>query len=356
MKKISLFIKYISICVVCLLSGGSLLAQPGWGGGGGATNLPLVAETDFSSSTKEAGAYFASVEEVDGFGQSVILPSVSTGLSLVKTTKSTETKSDFLSKVQYAVTPNPIRVDSFRFNDNKDSGEWGFIVSGGSTGAQSNQKMLSFDVFGVKNGGRYRVEIEICNPFDAGEVPAGYSAQVRVGVNNAATSNGSDQSGATSKISKGGNCTTITVNSPTTDQQEVRPIADNRLTVNLFIGQLQQSQAIMIKSIKVYAEVEPAIVGLSTVCAGGETSLLSADNTYIGCKMQWYRDGVQIAGADGTTYTHTSTKTLGADETKKYTYSYKVTTPNGDVFSSSNFVVTDKVCCIGDDGKRRPVS
>ena len=348
MKKINLITKCFTICVLCMLSGGSIFAQgfPGMGGGGGNTGLPLVAETDFSSSTKSSKDYFAALVEVDGFGKSVIMPHLQTSISLMTSTKSTATKSDFLSKYQYGVTSNPVRLDSLRFKDNNDNGEWGFVVSGG---AMANQKMLSFDVSGLKDGGRYKVEIDYCNPFATGEIPAGYAAQIRVGVNNGATSYGQDLSETNNKIRTGG-CATATINGPT-NNQETLDIANGRLTVNVFVGQLSSGQAIMIKAIRVYAEVEPAILGLSTVCAGGETALLTADNTYMGCTMQWYRDGVKLNGETGTTYTHESTKTLNPGETKKYKYTYKVTTPNGDEFTSSAFEVTDKVCCIGDDGK-----
>ena len=341
MKRINSLISCFTFCVLCMFSGGSIFAQ------GLTPSLPLVAETDFSSSTKDPDAAFASMDEVDGFGKSVITPHVSTNLTIAKTLKTTATKSDFLSKVQYAVTPNPIRLDSIRFDDNNDSGEWGFVVSGGSTA--QGQKMLTLDVSGVKDGGRYRVEVDFCNPFNTSENPPGYAAQIRIGVNNGPTSQGQDVSQANTKIQRGG-CTTATLSGPT-QTQELMDIANNRLTVNIFIGQMQANQAIMIKKIRVYAEVEPAIVGLNTVCAGGETSHLSADNTYLGCTMQWYRDGVKLNGETGTTYTHKSVSTLGEGQTKKYTYSYKVTTPNGDVFTSSDFVVTDKVCCIGDDGQ-----
>ena len=309
--------------------------------------LQLVAETDFSCSGKGLGAAIASIEEVDGFGKSILTPKLSTPLTLATTTKSTATKSDFLSKAQYAVTPNPIRLDTLRFYDNENNGEWGLVVSGGST--TQGKKMLSFDVTGVKDGGKYRVEVDFCNPFNTKENPPMYSAQIRIGVNNGATSQGQNMSQASMKIQRGG-CTTATLSGPT-QTQELMDIANNRLTVNVFIDQLYDNQAIMIKGIRVYAEVEPSIVGNEVVCAGGEHALLSADNPCVGCAIQWYRNNLKINGATGNTYTHVSTNVLNPSETAVSNYFYELTTPDGDIIKSSNFKVTDKVCCISDDGQ-----
>ncbi|MBO7428392.1 MAG: hypothetical protein J6U08_06760 [Paludibacteraceae bacterium] len=312
-----------------------------------ASLLPLVAETDFSCSNKGPNTSIASIEEVDGFGKSILTPKLSTPLTLATTTKSTATKSDFLSRVQYAVTSNPIRLDTLRFYDNDNDGEWGFVVSGGSTA--QGKKMLSLDVTGVKNGGKYRVEIDFCNPFNTNENPPMYSAQIRIGVNNGNSSTSQELTQASQKVTNGG-CTTATISGPG-NNMEFQAITNNRLTVNVFIGQLPADQAIMIKSIRVYADVEPSIVGNNIVCAGGEHALLSADNLCVGCTIQWYRNNLKINGATGNAYTHVSTNSLGSGEIAVSDYFYELTTPAGDIIKSLNFKVTDKVCCISDDGQ-----
>ena len=333
------FTKRLTLLVFLLGMVGSVLAQ------GGTQNLPLVAETDFSCSMKDPDAALASIDEVDGFGKSFLTPYLTTRLTLAKTTKSTETESDFLSKFQYAVTPNPVRLDAYRFYDNGDNGEWGFVVSGGNNA--SFQKMLSFDVTGVKNGGKYRVEVDICNPFDSTKIPAGYAAQIRMGVNNTSTSNGQDLVQISSKITKGG-WVTASVSGPT-QTQEMMAITNNRLTVNLIIGQLPSNQAIMVKGIRVYAEVEPTISGPDEACANGEPIKLTAVTFGQSQTIQWYKDGVKIDGATGQTLTHTP-----GDAAKKCTYYYKITTPNGDALPSNSFIVNDVICCVDEDGK--PIS
>ena len=102
--------KQLTLLVFLLGVVGNLLAQ-------GNTNMVLVAETDFSCSGKGSTSNFASIDKVDGFGNSLIKPRLLTSLSLATTTRSTEKKSDFLSKAQYAITSNPKKLDELRMID-----------------------------------------------------------------------------------------------------------------------------------------------------------------------------------------------------------------------------------------------
>ena len=140
MKTVKRLIQTVCLVVLSMLPIGAL-AQ--------GNNMILISGTDFSASVKSPDDYFAAINEVDGF-LGIIKPStLATDLSLVTTTKSTKTKSDFLSKSQYGVTPNPIRLDSLRMIDNP---EWAFVVSNTS----SQTPLLHFSVLGLKDGSSYR--------------------------------------------------------------------------------------------------------------------------------------------------------------------------------------------------------
>ena len=83
----------------------------------GVCALPLISETDFS--VAEGTNDYYSVEMTDGFVNSKAIPHISVeSIPLADGTESTETKSDFLDKPHYAITPNPIRLDNLRLEDN----------------------------------------------------------------------------------------------------------------------------------------------------------------------------------------------------------------------------------------------
>ena len=336
--------KSLGLFVFLLGMVGSALAQ-------GAQMLPLVAETDFSCSDKDSMASFAAIGEVNGFGRSYFTPTLSTPLNVVTSTKSTTTESDFLSKMQYAVTSNPIRLDSLRFFDNENNGIWGFVVSGKNI---INEPILSFNVSGVKNGGKYRIEIDICNPLSkdyletSGSAPqphlsASYQSMIRVGVNNTSTSQGTLLNAIPNKA---GECITQSVSSPISVQQDLRPISGNKLTVNIYIGQMAEGEALMIKSIRVYAETEPTISGPNEACINGKSIKLTANNIGKNSTIQWYRNNVKISGAAGQTLFH-----IPGDAAGTFKYYCRVNIPSGDIIQSKEYIVNDIICCIDETGK-----
>ena len=189
--------------------------------------LPLVAETDFSVAGAEAD-YYHSIDMVDGFGNSAIKPHLEVGtFALIDSTAADKTTSTFLNNVCYAVTPNPIRLDSVRMFDNEDSGEWGFVFSGGKTGV-SNRLALRMTVGGLLAGGRYSVVVEYCNPHKDtylntnGSNPdphlsGSYSGQIKVGTN---ASGGNPDGVSTNNLgSTTFNCKTAIINTPTQSTQ-----------------------------------------------------------------------------------------------------------------------------------------
>ena len=161
--------KRLTLLVFLLGVVGNLLAQ-------GNTNMVLVAETDFSCSYRP-NASLASIVEVDGFGKSLIEPTLSTSLKLASTTKSTEKKSNFLSQAQYAITSNPAHLDSLRMIDKN---KWGFVTST----TKSGQTYLVMDVNGLKNNSDYRAEIEYTVPLTNKEIQSTqYNVTLRAVIN-----------------------------------------------------------------------------------------------------------------------------------------------------------------------------
>ena len=320
-------------------------------GGGGATNLPLIASTDFTVVGGEDD-YYHSFDMQNDFG-GFVLPTFRTNFSLPDSTASTTTKSTFLDKQHYALTPNPIRLDSLRFNDNKDSGEWGVVISNG-TGLAPKTPVFSMDVVGLKNNGSYRVVVEVCNPHStkylntSGAAPAphlssGYSPALKIGVNNSQFGGKDARPG-----SKAGDCAEIEITNPATATSDFGPVQDNKLTINFYIQQMAKGEAIMIRSIKVYGELDPKITGPDEVCAGGESGILALSATYQGCKYQWYCDGKAIPGATNQSYAHVSEKITKDEE---HEYYIEVTTPDGKKVKSNVHKLTDAICCTSDDGE-----
>ena len=188
-------------------------------------NLPLVAETDFSVSGGDDD-YWHSLDMVDCYGNSIVRPSwaIGAGYSNPKDTKSTPTKSTFLDNTSYAVTPNPIRLDSLRFDDfgtgkgmTAKSDDWGIVFSAGSR--ISGRTAVSFTVPGLKDNGRYRVEVEYCNPLTTTylntdgsnknpHLSGSYSSQLKIGINGKG-----DGKQVTNLPSKAGNCLTASISS-----------------------------------------------------------------------------------------------------------------------------------------------
>ncbi|MFA6884719.1 MAG: hypothetical protein WCQ55_06395, partial [Paludibacteraceae bacterium] len=321
---------------------------------GQGTDLVLVSATDFSVSGGEDD-YYHSTDMIDGY-TGVIKPNITIGgsFTLVDTTGSNATESSFLDSQHYAVTPNPIRLDSLRMYDNADSGEWGLVFSGGKKGLSGNTVAMTYTVNGLKNNAEYQVEIEWCNPLSAtylnpsGSNPdphltGGYQSQIKVGTNNTQI----DGTNAGSPGTTAGVCKTQIISSPSSTTTTQGPIVGGKLEVNVIINQMGAGEAIMIKSIKVYSKVDVAISGLQEVCLGGESSVLSLTASYVDSKYQWYRDGVAIAGATGQTYKHESSLTASStsDGSKTYQYTVKVTAANGDVIESDPFEMKDVLCC-----------
>lgn len=316
------------------------------------TNLPLVTSTEFKVVGGENDAYH-SLDEVNDF-EGLITPTFKINFSLPDSLVSTEKKSSFIDEQHYAITSNPSNLDSLRLYDNEDSGDWGIVISNGKSTTSMKNPVFSMEVTGLKNNGKYRVVVEVCNPHptkylntsgatSAPHMSSGYSPALKIGVNNTLLGGKDARPGF-----KENSCTEIEITNPALATSDFGPIHDNKLTVNFYIQQMAKGEAIMIKSIKVYGEVDPKITGVSEVCAGGEFGIISLESTYKGCKYQWYRDGKAISGATGLSYTHISGNN-SMEETHEYYI--EVTTQEGKKIKSNVHIITDEICCVSDDGE-----
>ncbi|MBR4838940.1 MAG: T9SS type B sorting domain-containing protein [Paludibacteraceae bacterium] len=360
MKKLNFRVKWLFLCAVLFLFFTEVTAQWNPGGGGG-TNLPLVAETDFSVGGGDDD-YWHSLDMVDGFGNSIVRPTWKIGraFSTPKDTKSSATKSTFLDGTHYSVTPNPIRLDSLRFGDygtgkgkTATGDDWGIVFSSGTRALSGNQTAVSFTVAGLKNNGRYTVEVEYCNPLASTyletsgsntkpHLNSGYQTQIKIGTNN------SQQDGAqtTALPGKSGNCLTAKISNPTNYNNTQGPIENNMLTVNVIISQMAAGEAVQIKSIKVYAELDAKLTGETELCAGGEKAPITLINNFMGCTYQWYRDGQKVNGETSVSISHTS----GDQVNKEHSYYCEIKTPSGSTVKTETFKVKDIECCVDKNG------
>nr|MCR5497757.1 hypothetical protein [Paludibacteraceae bacterium] len=349
MRKISLIAKCFTICVLCMLSGGSVFAQ---------NNLVLVSGTDFSCSGKDPDDHIASVDDVDG-DLGILHPFLKTSLRLATTTKSTAASSDFLGRnTLYAITPNPMLLDERRLMDEDG---WGFVVSGLPTSPQDQTPVLEFSVHGLKPGSDYRVEVEMVLPLSADFLADmnSYNPKLKVSVNNTNQGqSGTNSSGFDKNRDRSGATETITISctngristTPNNGGNDSRTIGrDGELNVKIFMPQGASQQAVMIKSIKVYGVPDAKILGAETVCVGGETATIAVEGNYKDATYTWYRDNAKITQT-GSTIVHTSDlRTPGT-----HTYYYEMTVPDGNggtkKIKSESLKITDKQCCTNDEG------
>lgn len=333
-------IRTIFLFILCIFPMGEALA------------LPLISETDFS--VAEGTNDYYSVDMINGFGNSIV-PHISVGsIPLADGTESTETKSDFLEEPHYAITSNPALLDNIRL-DNYDWGGLIFSAGKGTNKISEGTKILSYIVSGLKNGGEYEVVVEYCNPLSttylntsgsnsAPHLTGSYHSMIQVGVNNTETSSGKK---LVALSSKAGTCLAATIKSPTAEQleqEDVRPITDNTLTVNVYISDMGDGEALMIRSIQVYAEPEfvpeAEDITIAPFCENDPNRATKLDealavipSTY---DITWYRDTVtpikdsepDVVGASASTMPYVSYFTVTDKKTKLvskyYTFTFTV--------------------------------
>ncbi len=326
-------------------------------------DLILVSGTDFTPKGMDSETYTSwELVEAGGVGYlGIIKPQVTINKPVVERTEFTSKKSDFISGDCYAITNNPCKIDSFRFYDTKEDA-WGILLPRGGTSAET---FMSLKVNGLKGASDYRVEIDYCFVADysvkwgTGYPGVNYntgSKQVEFGgidpkirfvVNpdQYNTTSGPDVGFSTAEKT-GRGCAMATVTPKSSNSGPVSATGELQLNINT----TQQTAAIFITAIRVYADVSPKISGVETVCAGGEKGLVSVGSAYLGATYQWYKDGAKMAGETGMTIAHTSDlKTEGSHE---YYYEMQVDDGTGKKVTrkSPTWTVEDIMCCQNDDG------
>ena len=322
-------------------------------GGGSAAGLVLVSSTDFSVSGAESKPLNA-VTSVNGFN-GIFTPEISVGedYSLPSDVYTDPSETTFLSGKHYGISYRSHFLDTLRFARTTD--DWGIVFSSGDKSVLSNTLLLNYRVGGLKIGGKYRVEIEVCNPHSASYLdPSGsnknphlnssYHSILKVGTNNSIKIPG----GIDVNVPFYADSSRVyTISSPASLDSRQGAITNGTLDVNVYMNEFNPYSAVKIKRIKVYAEVDPMVVGQYSECVGGKKATFKLKDTYENCKYQWYKDGKAISGATESTYTHTT----GNVDGQEYSYYCQITTAEGEKIKSRTWTFEDRICCIDDNGK-----
>ena len=322
-------------------------------GGGSAAGLVLVSSTDFSVSGAESKPLNA-ITSVNGFN-GIFSPEILVGAdySLPSDVYTDPSETTFLSGKHYGISYRSHFLDTLRFARTTD--DWGIVFSSGDKSVLSNTLLLNYRVGGLKIGGKYRVEIEVCNPHSASYLdPSGsnknphlnslYNSSLQVGTNNSIKIPGGIDVNVPSYADSS---RVYTISSPASFDSRQGAITNGTLDVNVYMNKSNPNSAVKIKSIKVYAEVDPMVVGQYSECVGGKKATFKLKDTYENCKYQWYKNGIAISGATESTYTHTT----GNVEGQKYSYYCEITTAEGEKIKSRTWTFEDRICCIDDNGK-----
>ena len=312
--------------------------------------LPLVAEIDFSVPGQE-GAQMVSLDKVSATGNTIVPITFSTEMKMADSIAFSEESSSFLDNQPcYAITPNPVRLDSFRMMDNEDNGEWGFVVSSGKRGLQQ-QCVLSCHVEGLKAQGKCRIEVEYCNPHTPSYVDysptnpephsvAVYSGELMINSGKKPLAAAYEMFSLRSLAAKKCSLSIFETSAYLANLNEKGDL-DFHLATNLYTG-----FALMIKSIRLYADIAPIVYGPNEVCVGDNSIELSADTIYKNTSIQWCENGRLIPRATDWKYVHVSSSSTPQSST----YSYILSSRN-DTIRSASFRVEDIVCCENDKGQ-----
>lgn len=316
--------------------------------------LPLVAEIDFSVPGQE-GAQMVSLDKVSATGNTIVPITFSTEMKMADSIAFSEESSSFLDNQPcYAITPNPVRLDSFRMMDNEDNGEWGFVVSSGKRGLQQ-QCVLSCHVEGLKAQGKCRIEVEYCNPHTPSYVDysptnpephsiAVYAGELMINSGKKPLAAAYEMFSLRSLAAKKCSLSIFETSAYLANLNEKGDL-DFHLATNLYTG-----FALMIKSIRLYADIAPIVYGPKEVCVGSDAVVLSADTIYSNTTIQWYENGRAIKGATDWEYVHVPYPVSPQKET---VYSYSLSSSSVEMQSAS-FQIKEIECCKNDIGQPLP--
>ena len=256
--------------------------------------------------------------------------------------------SDFHDSPHYAVTNNPIKLDSAAYMD-MGVDNWYMVFSAPS----GRGSLFMYKAEGFTPNTSVEVHVKFCRLIDTDGKMVGAQVnnggicqykplQGKVKVNwNYSSANVHGDSNC--NISTVGGCQDVVVKAKSNSAGVVE--------VEFEPDQLDVCSAYFIDYICIFGQVTPKISGVSEVCAGGENAPLYVESVYNGATYQWYKGGSPIAGATDLQYKHES-----GDTTTSHTYHYVMTTPGGQTVTSEKIIVNDIICCPAETpgGKPKP--
>ena len=344
MKK-NLIKRLVSWAFLLGVSGSAMAQAP--------AGMVLVAGTDFTATGYEKNTYVG-FDETDQEG----LTDGTFKTSVTRIDKDTKVDgvawdyetgaSDFHDTPHYAVTNNPIKLDSAAYMDMGEK-NWYMVFS---TPGSTKDPLFTYSAEGFKSGSKVTVKIKFCRLIDTkgqikgqkknnGGICQYEPLQGKVRVNQDFSSENIHKD-ADLNIADPGDCKEIEISTVASSGGKV--IVD-------FVPQFQSSCcAYFIDYIYIYGTIAPEVKGEEEVCAGGEHSVLYLNRTYTGVTYQWFNEKGAIAGATESTYSHES----GSDKDVSHTYYCQITTPSGEKIKSSSWTIKDIECC--SDANGNPMS
>ena len=254
--------------------------------------------------------------------------------------------SHFHDKSQYAITSNPIILDSLHYVDDKKSG-WGIVFS--PARVTENKTLLEYSVGGLTPNSTATVVIEYRSVVDedllttcgGGSARAQFKAAINADQYNLTQGSDVPQLGMGEKNTY--KDTKVKVTS--------EGIVDIR--INATSGYSSDCHAFEITKIEVYGDISPKIICTDgdVVCAGEFANLFKSGVDYEGAKYQWYMNGSAVAGATSPNYTYETPSTPGS-----YTFQLYVTYENKTYKSNIVEITSEKCCEIVVDGVSVPAS
>jgi len=291
--------------------------------------MMLLSATSFDPTPdNESKSYFG----IDGIvqyglysGKITVTPNLATNISA----------NVFNASPLYAITKNPIILDSIRFSNNSTSDNQ--LIFSPSTALQSN--LLQYAISGVKTGTNYEVRVNYCSAVSSSySACAGNVISLRAVVN--ADQYNQNNGAETTQLSSG-MCGTYTWNQASISSNAIA--ADGNLLFRMSNQQTGSCRAVSIKNIEIWGTPKIAIYASqgSQVCVGENITLQSSID--YNASYLW-----EVNSGSGWS-------TLGTNKIQNYqttaatTYNFRLTlTP----LNSNSIIVSDvlsipaSVCCV----------
>ncbi|MBP5457846.1 MAG: hypothetical protein J6Y37_15250, partial [Paludibacteraceae bacterium] len=256
--------------------------------------------------------------------------------------------SHFHTKSHYAITSNPIILDSLNYVDAPKDG-WGIVFS--PARVTVNKTLLTYQVAGLAPNSTATVKIEYRSVIDD-DLAANKScangagrAQFKVAIN-------ADQY----NITQGEDVKQVAMGAKGSYSNAMVKVGADGLVdirINATTGYSGDCHAFEITKIEVLGNIAPEIICTDgeSVCAGEFANFFKSGTEYVGATYQWYKDGQAISGATSPNYTFETPANPGSFEFRlDVTY-------GGKTFKSNTLkIVSEKCCEITVDGKSVPAS